>query len=289
MARRCGRPRGNWRRRREREHGRRCGSRGPGWERRRRNRWCGRYHRSGRRPAGRVPHGSDARSIVYDGRRLLRGDEHRRLLRADPAHRLAHDGTDALHEPRTAVPGDLAGVHLRDAADDSRRRFHDQERDGGGRDLPPGGLHDLRARLWWSVRRRATCFSCQISGGQFAACTTPCTDVAAGSDCSNASLPRCQMGQSGNVDGTYCTAANVMCDCGRHRPCRTARVWSADRISRASRCGTRHSARISARVSTFRARASVRTAPVANRSAPQYGAHCSGFALEGGLLCSLNG
>ena len=49
-----------------------------------------------------------------------------------------------------------------------------------------------------------TCFSCQIPSGQFAACTTPCTDVAASSDCRTDALPRCQMGQSGNVDGTYC-------------------------------------------------------------------------------------
>jgi hypothetical protein len=57
-----------------------------------------------------------------------------------------------------------------------------------------------------------TCFSCQIPSGQYGACTTPCNDVAASSDCTNAALPRCQAGMSGNVDGTYCTITNIMCD-----------------------------------------------------------------------------
>jgi hypothetical protein len=57
-----------------------------------------------------------------------------------------------------------------------------------------------------------TCFSCQVAGGQWGACTTACTDTAASSDCTNTSLPRCQVGQTGNVAGSYCTAANVMCD-----------------------------------------------------------------------------
>jgi hypothetical protein len=58
-----------------------------------------------------------------------------------------------------------------------------------------------------------TCFSCAAQGGrEFAACTTACTDVTNSSDCKNATLPRCQSGMTGNVDGTYCTEAAVLCD-----------------------------------------------------------------------------
>lgn len=57
-----------------------------------------------------------------------------------------------------------------------------------------------------------TCFSCQVPGGQFAACTTPCKDVDGGTDCPNSALPRCQQGSSGNTIGTYCTSATTTCD-----------------------------------------------------------------------------
>jgi hypothetical protein len=57
-----------------------------------------------------------------------------------------------------------------------------------------------------------TCFSCQVPGGQFAACTTPCKDVDGGTDCPNPDLPRCQHGTSGNTYGTYCTSATAACD-----------------------------------------------------------------------------
>ena len=57
-----------------------------------------------------------------------------------------------------------------------------------------------------------TCFSCQIPGGQFAACTTPCKDVDGGTDCPNPELPRCQQGTSGNTYGTFCTSATATCD-----------------------------------------------------------------------------
>jgi len=54
-----------------------------------------------------------------------------------------------------------------------------------------------------------TCFTCISHNANFAACTTMCTDS---SQCSDPSLPLCQMGTSGNVSGKYCTAANIMCD-----------------------------------------------------------------------------
>jgi hypothetical protein len=57
-----------------------------------------------------------------------------------------------------------------------------------------------------------TCFSCQVPGGQFAACTTPCKDVDGGTDCPNPDLPRCQQGTSGNTYGTFCTSATAACD-----------------------------------------------------------------------------
>jgi hypothetical protein len=134
-----------------------------------------------------------------------------------------------------------------------------------------------------------TCFSCQISGGQFAACTTPCTDVAASSDCSNASLPRCQMGQSGNVDGTYCTAANVMCDV-RTPPALsdcTGLTCGSNQQSvkvRNPALGTNQCACVDI-PSAGRCTDCTCGEPICT----QFGAHCTGFALEGGLLCSLNG
>ena len=57
-----------------------------------------------------------------------------------------------------------------------------------------------------------TCFSCQVPGGQFAACTTPCQDVDGGTDCAEPDLPRCQQGGSGNTYGTYCTSATTICN-----------------------------------------------------------------------------
>ena len=57
-----------------------------------------------------------------------------------------------------------------------------------------------------------TCFSCQVAGGRFGACTTTCADATGSSDCMNASLPLCQTGTTGNVSGMYCTAAGVACD-----------------------------------------------------------------------------
>jgi hypothetical protein len=56
------------------------------------------------------------------------------------------------------------------------------------------------------------CFSCANLNGTFAACTTPCTDTAASSDCPDPALPLCQQGSSGNAFGTFCTAAGVACD-----------------------------------------------------------------------------
>ena len=56
------------------------------------------------------------------------------------------------------------------------------------------------------------CFSCQIAGGVFAACTTECLDTNGSSDCKAAALPLCQSGTTGNIGGTYCTAAGVACD-----------------------------------------------------------------------------
>jgi hypothetical protein len=53
------------------------------------------------------------------------------------------------------------------------------------------------------------CFSCVSLNTTFAACTTMCTDA---NQCSDPSLPLCQMGASGNVSGKFCTAANVACD-----------------------------------------------------------------------------
>jgi hypothetical protein len=54
-----------------------------------------------------------------------------------------------------------------------------------------------------------TCFTCISHNINFAACTTMCSD---GNACLDPTLPRCQMGSSGNVSGTYCTADNVGCD-----------------------------------------------------------------------------
>jgi len=131
-----------------------------------------------------------------------------------------------------------------------------------------------------------TCFSCQIPSGQFAACTTPCTDVAASSDCRTDALPRCQMGQSGNVDGTYCTASSVMCDRRSLSDC-TGLVCGSNQQSvkvRNPALGTNECGCVDI-PSTGRCTDCTCGEPICT----QYGAHCLGFALEGGLLCSLNG
>jgi hypothetical protein len=55
-----------------------------------------------------------------------------------------------------------------------------------------------------------TCFSCSNHAQLFAACTLPC---ASGVACpSSLNLPLCQTGSSGNVSGTFCTAAGVACN-----------------------------------------------------------------------------
>jgi hypothetical protein len=56
-----------------------------------------------------------------------------------------------------------------------------------------------------------TCFSCQDKTTLYAACTTACS-VASSSDCTDPARPLCQAGTSGNVAGTYCTAAGTACD-----------------------------------------------------------------------------
>jgi hypothetical protein len=56
-----------------------------------------------------------------------------------------------------------------------------------------------------------TCFSCQVKTTLYAACTTAC-NVASSSDCTDPARPLCQAGTSGNVAGTYCTAAGTACD-----------------------------------------------------------------------------
>jgi hypothetical protein len=134
-----------------------------------------------------------------------------------------------------------------------------------------------------------TCFSCQVSSGQFGACTTPCTDVAASSDCTNASLPRCQMGTSGNVDGTYCTAANVMCDTRSTTTLTdcTGLTCAADQQVvnvRNPALGTIQCACV-ALPSAGRCADCTCGEPLCT----PYGAHCSGYSLEKGLLCSLPG
>jgi hypothetical protein len=58
-------------------------------------------------------------------------------------------------------------------------------------------------------RAGTTCFSCSNHASLFAACTTMCADSNA---CTDPALPLCQMGQSGNTAGMFCTAANVACD-----------------------------------------------------------------------------
>jgi hypothetical protein len=54
-----------------------------------------------------------------------------------------------------------------------------------------------------------TCFSCSNHTREFAACTTMCT---VSDECHDSTLPLCQMGQSGNTAGKFCTAADVACD-----------------------------------------------------------------------------
>jgi hypothetical protein len=53
------------------------------------------------------------------------------------------------------------------------------------------------------------CFTCVAHNATYGACTTPCT---ASTDCTDPSLPLCQMAVSGNLPGKYCTAAAVACD-----------------------------------------------------------------------------
>jgi len=132
-----------------------------------------------------------------------------------------------------------------------------------------------------------TCFSCQIPSGQYGVCTKACTDVTSSSDCTNPALPRCQMGTSGNVDGTYCTAAGAMCNSRTTLSDCTTVVCTATEQSvkvRNPALGTTQCACV--------------PIPAAGRCVDctcgepicqQYLGHCTGFALEGGLLCSLNG
>jgi hypothetical protein len=132
-----------------------------------------------------------------------------------------------------------------------------------------------------------TCFSCQITGGQFAACTTPCTDVAASSDCTNAALPRCQMGASGNVDGKYCTAANVMCDTrSALSDCATLTCASNQQVLnvRNPALGTTQCACVA---TPSAGKCSDCTCGEA--LCTPYGAHCSGYTVDKGLACSLPG
>ena len=76
-----------------------------------------------------------------------------------------------------------------DAADDHRRRFHDQERESVGVTCRQGVCTTFVPACGGPCAAGLTCFSCQISGGLYGACTTPCTDAVASSDCTNAALP----------------------------------------------------------------------------------------------------
>jgi hypothetical protein len=95
------------------------------------------------------------------------------------------------------------------------------------------------------------------------------------------------MGTSGNVDGTYCTAAGAMCNSRTTLSDCTTVVCTATEQSvkvRNPALGTTQCACV--------------PIPAAGRCVDctcgepicqQYLGHCTGFALEGGLLCSLNG
>jgi hypothetical protein len=132
-----------------------------------------------------------------------------------------------------------------------------------------------------------TCFSCQITSGQYGACTTPCTDVAAGSDCTNASMPRCQMGTSGNVDGTYCTAAGVMCNSKTSLSECTGLTCASDQQIvnvRNPALGTTQCACVA-----LPSAGKCTDCTCGEALCTPYGAHCSSFSTDKGLQCSLNG
>jgi hypothetical protein len=132
-----------------------------------------------------------------------------------------------------------------------------------------------------------TCFSCQITGGQYGACTTPCTDTTASSDCSTASLPLCQMGTSGNVDGTYCTAATVQCDRRSTLSSCTGLTCAPNQQVvnvRNPALGTKECACVAIPSAGMCA-----DCTCGEPLCTPFGAHCAGFSLETGLLCSLPG
>jgi hypothetical protein len=133
-----------------------------------------------------------------------------------------------------------------------------------------------------------TCFSCQVPNGQYGACTTPCTDTAASSDCTNTSLPRCQMGASGNVDGTYCTAASVMCDrkSTTLSDCTGLTCASNQQVVnvRNPALGTTQCACVPLPNAGMCA-----DCTCGEPLCTPYGAHCTGYSLEKGLACSLPG
>jgi len=58
-------------------------------------------------------------------------------------------------------------------------------------------------------RAGTTCFSCSNLSSVYAECTTACANSG---ECTDATLPLCQSGASGNTQGMFCTAAGVACD-----------------------------------------------------------------------------
>jgi hypothetical protein len=94
------------------------------------------------------------------------------------------------------------------ADDGSRLRFGDQASQAGVTCLQ-GKCTTFVPDCGQPCGAGTTCFSCISRNTNFAACTTMCAD---NNSCLDPTLPRCQMGSSGNVSGMYCTAANVGCD-----------------------------------------------------------------------------
>jgi hypothetical protein len=95
------------------------------------------------------------------------------------------------------------------------------------------------------------------------------------------------MGSSGNVDGTYCTAAGVMCNTRSTLSDCTGLTCAATEQSvkvRNPALGTNQCACV-----PLPNAGQCTDCTCGEAICTQYGAHCTGFALEGGLLCSLNG
>jgi hypothetical protein len=91
------------------------------------------------------------------------------------------------------------------ADDGSRLRFNDQ----AGVTCVQGKCTTFVPDCGQPCAAGTTCFSCANRTQMFAACTTMCADS---NGCTDATLPLCQMGTSGNTSGKFCTAANVACD-----------------------------------------------------------------------------